>query len=520
MLKKILLIILLIFILPFSTAIVSRESFYSAGSDFLVITNPLDSIKASPKFFALYDNTNIYFDINNDGANDYKFKVGRGGPYTFNTAWTLTDGTRVHSDKPISYVQSFYHYDKKCSNHPDSNCYLTRINVMPPISAYRNEYVLAPGTWNFVADGALIISIDEGMVGNAQREIIVNRTTSGIKINNPSKVYSENTFFAYSYIGFGGPLSDDFFSNEDNIMIIPESDDTTIYIDMNNDGNVDITESLENGMNFFDIIKGSRISSNKQISAFGYMNGSTFVYSGHNAYNPLPMSNSVTEEFIIDGTNGFFLSNVGNNIIGLFNPDSASGMTFDLELFDNDMEWTEYNNFMTSDLIGVNKNFLEGISTVPVLDNFFYYYNHGLYNSYQTGHKMAYKQVYLTAMPMSKYIEPNSTTAFNVRVINPFHMTDVSKIKVKFRFDKVSFPVASVNVRKADIVHDLTVDSFSKAVTISSDEMGSFFIFAYDDVLESQTYLDINFNLVMPDENISIMFEPAELEYKASTWII
>ncbi|MBR9690149.1 hypothetical protein GOV08_00505 [Candidatus Woesearchaeota archaeon] len=474
--------------------------------------NPTTTHLQLPRIYALYDNTNIFLDINNDGAYDYNYNVNAGGPYTFNTPWQTSHGTRIFSDKPIHYVQVYfqnYFQTVKFGNWYESKYFST----VPPVENYESEYYVKQGTWYVLSNNNQTVFVDEGFDGD-DYNISINGY-SVIVINDFSKIHSNKPFLAYSDEGFSGVLSSDFVSNEDQVYVIAGEDSTLVEFDYNVDGVRDNFSMVDKGGYLFDTVKGTRITSTKDVATFGYMRASNKIQRTPPVYFLLSKTDTVSDEFSLA------VNEASHSMIGLLNSDSSPSSNFIIELYDlalNDIY--EYADMTSGKTAGVAQGYYHGKGDNLVLDYMYYYNNHNNPVRYFRGHSIAYKKIYLSTRPKSKYISPNSTSIFNVRIFNPFKKINADGISVKFRYTGVTMPVATVNHRRLTLNEDSVLDSGSAAATKGSDAQGDYFIFAYPGILEPEEYLDIDFSLLTGQIEEKIIFEPAELSFTAQTWII
>lgn len=515
----ILTIIFLVFFIPAARSIPSQDSFYSIGSDFLVlqtmgisnVDNP--GYKSYPQIYALYDNTKISIDVNNDGAIDYEFIKNKGGPYSLTFDWELISGSKIHADKPIIYHQEIFLNVWKTSSGLGRG-QATRSISVPPCSNYKNEYLILQGKWHFITDNLnQTIYIDENIDGTINYVRQLNKSSSlNVDINNFSRVYSSKSFFGYSWDSLAGPLSNDFLTGSGVVRIIVLAQDTTVTFDYNVDTTPDYFITLSIGEYLFNTTYGARITSDKNISIFDLAAG---FGAGYPIYPPATLSKTATNEFIVASKGS------GENIIWVFNNFSAENINNSLLLYSlTDNNATKYTNISSNTRIPL---LLSGLyfaySTLPMTEYYSYSYVSSTSPAYHSARNIFYKKIYMTTNPKSKFVTPNSTVIMNVRVFNPFNDTTVSDIKIKFPINNFfSMPVASVNARKASLKYD-GGDYFSKAVTLITDNNENYFLFEYDETLEPESFLDIDFSLSTPSTIGINEFQEATLTYSAPTWI-
>lgn len=512
-------ILITLLLLPIAFAAVPQEEFYSAGSDFLIIQNPDSTAAQSPRFYAPYDNTQISFDINNDGAIDYRFTVNKGGPYTFTTAWNIIDGTRVSSSKPIVYQQIFYY--QSYVNQWNGPTSIAKHTIIPPTNHFRQVYMIMPGDWKFISDNInQTIFIDENFDGTAEKTLSVSRNSSKASVNSHAIVYSNQSFFSYSNTAIAGGLSTDFITSKENVYIIVPEDSTSVAFDYNADTVRDYTLLLNRGNYSFNTTAGARVMSAKNISVFDYSVGEIRI-KYEKILTPAVTAKEVSGEFMIASQGS------GESIVGIFNNESTANIPLYLSLYQNTSSVvTLYNqsNISTSLKIPLlYSSIYLGNATIPLTGYYEYYYHSNSYPEYKyfAGRNMAYKSVYITASPKSKIITNSSTLKMNVRVFNPYKDSSVNNILITFPVNNYfSLPIATVNYRKAYLTNDGVIESSSKAITLANDGVSDYFIFEYSGVLGPETYLDVDFDLATPETLGSYSFSPATLAYASPTWII
>ena len=523
--KKYLLLIICILSLQDTESFPPKENYYSVGSDFLVLQNPESTAAAPPQIYALYPNTVISFDINNDGVYDYGFTVASGGPYNLNTSWQISDGTKIHSNKPIQYVQQIYLLTAN-ANYVGKTFKEDRLLTVPPIENFGNETILRNGTWYILSDSNANISVDTNADGTTDSSFIINKSTKTLNVNKTTRLFSDKKFISYSTNGFGGLLLTDFLSNENKTTLIILENNTIISYDYNIDGVIDSTSTLNRGEYNLTLPRPSRIISNKYVSAFAYVDGLPGGTVHTKSYFPLSSTSSVSNEFSVGINNDFIYgpADRGHFLIGVFNNESAENISSNFDVFDEDnLKLTGYSNFTTGKIqtLGTSNGLFIINSSVPLIDYAFYHYNSGAYIRYYIGHTIAYKKVYMTTAPKTKIISSNSSVIINSRVFNPFKDTTVSNIIIKFPINSAfSMQLATVNGRKLSLNTDGVVETFSKAVTLVNDGAETYFLFSYDNILEPETYLDLDFSLLTPSVNGVNQFSQSTLTYNAQTWII
>lgn len=493
---------------------VSKESFFSTGAEYLVIQNLESSYPQAPQIYAAYDDTTIMVDINNDGAIDYDLKVNKGGPYLLSFPWNIVDGSKIKSDKPIQYIQSYYHSLISPYYMSSGDLNMGKIISMPASDNLENEYYVMPGNYKFISDNNATIFIDEN-IDNTLNKNISSTNLSKITISNYSRVFSNNTFFGYSNDAIVGVIGTDFFSSYIRTTILIAEDSTTIYLDYNVDTIIDSTRLFNKGIYIINTTFGTRISSDKKISVFDTIPVGLGVYKTYSNI-PSKRTDEISNEFLIAG------QGTGHNLIGLFNNYSFESQTFNATLLINNSNiQINLTNLTSNKLTQISNFFYAANATTPLLDYYEYSYTpSSMYYKYYSGELISYKKPYLFTRTKSKFVTPNSSSTFNARVINPFRAMSLSTVNLKFPITcGFVMSTASVNYKK-EYLKGGVIEESSKAVTKFDNGLNSYFIFTYDGTIEPEAFLDINFVLSTPSEQKTCSLGPATLSYYAPTWVI
>ena len=178
--------------------------------------------------------------------------------------WELTDGSFIHSDKPIVYNQKLYY---EMNNYRPIENY----QCMPPITSLKKEIVLYPiwgntPIWKIISPNATLNLIDNHNILTTKN--IDVSTTIEIPYTDKGIWYVNSTkpVIALSQWGFSSRLDTDFIKTvPGKTMIAVIEDNTQINFDQNNDGVFDITETMNRGYKEIELIAGTRIKSNKNL---------------------------------------------------------------------------------------------------------------------------------------------------------------------------------------------------------------------------------------------------------------
>lgn len=500
--KKKLLIFTLFFMMINSLFVISisEEPYCYAGSDYYVIQHG----NYPPELIALYDNTQIFFDINNDGIWEYRKTINKNTPYYPTTNWNLKDGSLIHSNKPIVYNQKIY----SSSNDRNYQC-------IPPINALRNEIVLYPvyvnnGLWKIISPNATINIIDKNNVlttKNIESSITINIPDNTAKPTDVWYINSTKPIIATSNFGFSSRLDTDFIKSvSGTTMIVTIEDNTLVEFDLNSDGIFDESEIMNRGNKEFDLTAGTRIKSNKKIGVFEREWWAKLDYS-----QCIPTKSVNDELFLKIHAKGRIY------VTGLFNDDDGFNNTF-YQLTDGN---THINDAVISNGVRVVSNSYSNIVRIKADKPVSAFYKHYYSNSYYKFQRPFQTiEPYITSFSKLKFIGLNDSAIINVRVLNPTSY-DLDDVKVTIRYLDV-FPTINVtyyfSIRNLDGDSPLVTETPKTSPTLTIFGVKEFTINL--GTILAEEYADINYYLKTPTDPGIFNLPKATLEFNSNIWTI
>ncbi len=494
---------ILIFAMNFVSAAVPEEDpFFSIGTDFLEI----EYDDNDPTINVLFNNTNIYFDAENDGVWDYKYTRNAGDTLTISSpvAGVISPGARIHSDKPVEYYQQIYYYYYSVSGgyYRHYHHYFTTV---PPITSLKNNYYVYEGSWYLVVPEDTTINVDVDNNGSIDNSLNISkrtRETIAIPAGHFARVYSDLPFYLYNSHTVACPDGVDFYIPWESVNIIITKNSTNILVDINNDGHYDQNLTYNAGVyGTFTFNRGAHIHTNKSITVF-ISKGITMC---------VPPSTHIGSDLWskTDGTYSY--------ITGLF-----ENTTYHLdEVIENDLN-PEYNYSINAN----TQNSLPGSGRVhiwgdkPLMETYYYYCcdYRGI---------APYTSISSTTYSIQKYLGANELTTMQVRIFNPFANTSISNVNATISFpDDFSIPLGTtieVNIEKRYIRNDTVIGT--DTVTVTPANIGSNYEFTISNTdtnlfnnLDSMQYYDIEYQIKTPAVIGSYTFDPVEVNYDAETW--
>ena len=513
--RGILLVSLFIFLgINFSLIVfseVSKESFFSVGSEYLVMTPYTTLSSYQLQIFVLYDNTNLFMDINNDGASDYELNFNKGGSFNLSTPWQISEGSRIISDKPIYFSQTLM-YSNNEYIVPDYMT-LSKNFVSVPVENYRYEYYTLSGAYRFLSKENGVIFIDENIDGVVDKNYTINsKNNSYFKISNYSRVFSNVSFFGYSNDSLTAPFGKEFISSFDNITLIIAENNTRIDVDMNMDLVIDNTSFLNKGVYNFSFLTGARIIGDKNFSCFEnhYKN----LYFNVNYYFPCRRTKEITNEFYLHS------QKFNQSLVGLFNNFSYPLSDYNATLTALDGQVEVINNMTSNILKNVTSGkFYSVISNTPLIDSLNkndYVQLSGFKNySVNFGSLISYKKPYIIIRPKTKVLTPNSSAVISVRIINPFSDTSLENVKVTLPLNCGFLMQSSIVNYKKERLSGGVISSTSSGVVTSVNDV---VYFDYPGIIESESFVDIDYVFLTPASSLVCSLGKVGLSYDANTW--
>ncbi|PLW79817.1 hypothetical protein C0585_05745 [Candidatus Woesearchaeota archaeon] len=499
--KKIIFIFTILF-LPVVFGISQDPGCY-AGSDYYVFKYQ----DFAPEFTALYDDTDLYFDIDNDGVWEYKSNIDAFETYNAELNWKLKDNSYVHSSKPIVYNQRTFELDGSLGTSYGYAC-------IPPIDSLKYELILpelksTDFTWNIISKNAsLNILGSDGSLKKVDIEdsydlyVRADHTTSDVWYINSTK-----PLFAISNSGSVSHLGTDFFKVAPGITYIGViEDETNIKVDENGDGIFESGEYLDTGLHRFSFTAGSRIKSNKKIGVF-------------ESQEPVPdyYTRDITSAILADSINDELFVKIHEKnrvfITGVFNDDEGFLVT--------DFEYENENYTGDEGVVSnsVERLGFEGSGFVkakrPVTT--FFNYNSGRY-AYQRPFQTI--EPYISSFSKLKFLGLEDDAIINVRAFNPTIRT-LEDIEVTINFidyftdENIEYRMSIKNLEDDSIIEGPITSS------VTPIDLGGIREFNIDiDRLEPNQYVDIDYTIITPPIEGIYSFPPANMKFKSEIWYV
>lgn len=495
--KKINALLLGIFILGtvnfVNAAVPKEEPLSTIGGDFLVIRYDY-----RPVLYTLFDSTNIYVDIENDGVWELQIVKNAGESFeVYILTQSITYGTRIHTDKPVICQQRFY-----------SNTY----NPIPPISSLRSSYYAYGGTWYAIAQENLSIYVDNNDDGTIDTTIDATPLKrNSIPVSNFAKVFANKPFYLYNEYVFAAQTGTDFYLPRSTVRkIIVTQNNTEVKVDKDNDGHYDggtvtwnkgaITEF--SGLTF---TNGAHIRSDKPIAIYLYF------YSNDDRYAyPIEPSDMLGNDM------WSYNSGIGWQITGFFN--NATGIASNTTYY---IDRVIENDLIPNSVDTVNSNQVKELPNLGYIHTwanmpFIEYYD---YSSYH--YVLPYSSITATQYGTQKYLGANELTTIRIGIFNPFANTTIADVNVTASFpENFSIPIGddiTLNIEKRYLRNDIVIESSTVIVTPSL-ENGDYVFRISLNTLEPMRYYNIEYQIVTPSEVGSFHFNPVKLDYEAETW--
>ncbi|CEG13698.1 exported hypothetical protein [groundwater metagenome] len=476
-----------------------EEPLWTIGEDYLVVEN------GNPSLFFLFDNTEIYVDLKNDGVWEFYTVQNAGVQFTPSIAGqSITYGDKVHTSKPVIYYRGGNRYD-----------------VVPPLGKWKSEYYAYGETWYAIVEENTTIYVDDNYDGTIDRNIsAVPFTANSVAVNNFGRVFSDKPFYFWTSDNTGAQKGTDFYLPWNGMWrILVLENNTEIKIDKNNDGFYDGGTVTWNkgvvsdftGLSFAD---GAHLRFSKPVVVF-LINCQYYCCS----YYSLPSSSMLGNDFwsLWSGDDSWYqLTGFFNNATGI----AANTTYYADKVIENDLI-SNYNGTLISNQV----------TNTPVLG-----WIH-IWGNMPFGCVYRYPYCYVYTIPQSsitsttygtqKYLGANEITEIYVRVFNPFANTTISNVNITVKIpSNFSLPNGNnltLNIKKLYLRNDTVIENDTLVVTPTNT--GSNYEFTITSVetsllnsLDVMKYIDIRYQVVTPSEYGQYKFEPVHVDYTAETW--
>ncbi|MBR9676536.1 hypothetical protein GOV04_00150 [Candidatus Woesearchaeota archaeon] len=464
---------------------------HTIGSEFLFVnydsSNYKQTFNIPPRVIPLFDNTNIYVDLNNDGLWDYTFLKDQFEVLILKLDQaTINRGARLQADKPIIYYDQSTGYD---------------LIVHSPTNAYKKDQYLVGHSdiAYFVAPQNTVVEVDDDLDGDTDFEIIVQKGKSISQyIRSTSHLTSDKPFYAYNALGTTSNKAKTFYTIGRYVRLQVLEDDTEVFIDFNADGLKDYNYSFDAGAQ--DLVLetiGALIKSDKEILVF---NNDRYSGTGFNTIDLMPCEMLNNEVYTFSGS----------RVLGLFGPNNSEYDNTILEV-DDQFESINPNTYAVVEGSGLKHVVLNSPANV------YFYHTTEKFIQYS-----AYASIFATTYPKTKYMQTDETIELVTRVFNTFSNTVANDFIITQPINPLfaTDNKVLVTVILKRLVDDSIVDSdtFSKeaapgAPLIIDDGDSKLF-----DELPALHYYDIIFELLSPSEYGLYSFGSASITFDANTW--
>jgi len=470
---------------------------------------------------AVFNNTIVYSDVNNDGIYTEFYELQAGDSITIQTPYP---GSRVFANKPIICKKLFYtEYYSEYDHIRDYNEYC----FVPPVETLKNEYYLPANTWLLSSPENTTVFVDYHNDGSIDNEIIVSILSKSVTTTSyNSRIFSSKPFCVYhqDWRTFVGISSNDFYTLYQDIRLYILENNTEIKFDYNNDGIYDEYYNKNRSSMSITCSNGTHIHSDKNILIFYRPllgpSGSNNFY-----YYLMPSTMMGNDMFIPSGKR--------------FSPKATSCFSNTTIYFDsitsNDL-CPESEITVDSNQITVLSSYTHFWSTKPFLAfSHYQYYASGSYGGYwsrkYSGHYGIMPNSYIHAIQLHEpnEIGVNDNIEMEIRVFNTFAETYVNNVTVTASIDD-DFSISdgdhlTIDISKKWLQNDTLIDTANFDVYLSHiDNQYVFTVSKSNDsifnCLEPMKYYSIDYTIQAPSIPVICKFEPVTLEYDASTWIL
>jgi len=484
--------------IPVQHTIPQNNSIFQTGTEFLGLDGGT--------VWILFDNTNLYIDSNNDGVYDYKEVYNKDTRVNPSLSY---HGTRLFSDKPIIYsVVTYAAGDNR------------QYNMIPPLHALKSDYIIPAETWYLGATTDLIVDVDYKLDGSIDQQVSISKLNGGtLTTSELAKVSADQPFYCYNaYTFVDTPGSDYYLQSPDLDELHILENDTMISLDLDNNGVYDnYTEYDKGTYTLSDITHGAHLSSSKPVLLIDQYNNFRKNY--------IPPSNTMSSDYYAIGMDAYGYGG-SVHVIGCFN------------------NVTLYGDYLTShDLvadktqhIGANEynswNWLSGYDGIHLWGTkpfsawsyaartYYYYY-------YFT--RAVPSCITATTLRNLNELEGNQEVTMEIRVFNPTANTEIRNVTIdgpiNDDFDIPGGGSLAVTIEKLYLCNDTAIanESFSLIPTHSNGnyhvELSKLDTLLFSNLGPLQ-YYTITYSIITPSLIGNYQFEPVEISYDASTWIL
>lgn len=480
---------LFIVLLSSYSEVLKEKPLFSIGCDFLSLTD--EKLSA----IVLFNNTNIYVDLNNDFLWDYSFNDSAGK--TINLVLPNGNypaaGSRIYSNKPIWLKQNVFLYYKKNDITNKEYSYEYDITI-PQISNAASKYVA------FDTEISLLSNQNTRVLVNGSYIDLNSNEKKDVKISPPTLIQSEKPLYVYSKRGLQQIPSKDFYADFDKVNISIIENNTKIYFDFDLDGYFDYNKTFESGFSNISFTKNAvHMWSDKE---FGVSSKYSSVLDLNYIYYPLNPSFQISNEYFT------FSSNTPNSVPNSFftaifvseNNSNIIGDITELSLQQVYKYVPKQLSHVVGELPFLSKEYFSG-----VVDQKTYIY--------ESSHNPS-PDIVLIQYPKEKKIVSNSNVTTLTRIFNTYKRTEIENLSVNiysdnsFAFFENSTKVSIKNIENDKIIEEITNYAIENTnnVLISISKLLPY------------TYLEIEINTPVPSKCQIYKFTDVSFSYVAKTW--
>ncbi|CEG14036.1 exported hypothetical protein [groundwater metagenome] len=471
-----------------------EDPLWTIGEDYLVVEN------GNPRLYLLFNNTEIYIDLKNDGV--WEFYTVQDAETQFTPSilgQNIIYGDKIHTSKPVIYYRGGYRYD-----------------VVPPIGNWKSEYYAYEETWYAVVEENAMIYVDDNDDGTIDRNVsAIPFTANSITVSNFGKVFSNKPFYFWTSDNIGAQKGTDFYLPWNSIWkIYVLENETELKVDVSNDGFWDVENLTWNKgviteFSALRLADGAHLKFNKQVVvflSFGY------IYS-------LQPSSMLGNDFWSSWSGDSYWS----QLTGFFN--NATGIAANTtyyadKVIENDLI-SNYNGTLISNQITNTPS----LGCIHIWGNMpfgcvYLYYGWYLYTVPQSS-------ITSTTYGTQKYLGANELTKIYTRIFNPFANTTISNVnitvKIPSNFSLPNGNTLTLNIKKFYLRNDTEIEN--DTITITPANISGNYEFTINSTstsllnsLEPMEYIDLRYQIVTPSVLGRYNFEPVNVNYKAETW--
>lgn len=231
----------------------------TTGSEFLIpYNNPI-------QILTLYNNTNIYLDINNDQQIDYELNIKNTTSKEIQPPWQIKQASKIITSKPIILRQN-----NKIDYSPTA--YEIKLTcLIPDILYHQHEFLLTKGKHTVISNTPTSIQLITNT--NTTKINITKKLT--LEINQPTIIKSNQKILATNNLCLNPSSSKTFFTTQNSITIY-STKKSKIQIDYNADNITDKT-IITNNTKKINVLELNNFPPLTKI----YSNESIFIIENH-----------------------------------------------------------------------------------------------------------------------------------------------------------------------------------------------------------------------------------------------